>query len=492
MSTSYRNGRPEDAVSTSGPIALYPGNQHYFSYRGRPLILVSSGDIYYDLFSPRQDFREYLDTLATHRCNFTRIYPAGCTAFVPSDGTASLLPWVRLPGGLYDLDRWNPAYFDRLHAFMGHALERDVIVDACLFNGFTTAWQQINNYCWPLMPLNAANNIQGDGCRDMNQFTTLRVSSNVRRQKEYIRRICAELGRYDNLLYDTSDEPDCYGNIPADEADAWVEAMLEELRAADTRGHLIAQTHIPPLESRTGRDWCRDPRTSWTNAEYLRALKDLPSQYEIDKPFVEIETFSPGEHPAWNRWWSTMGLVVSGDVVAASRIHAWAFLVGGGGGFLEWSAQYHPGAPSDYGPQATILAQKKVLRDFLEAFDFAGMRRFTGFGGVGQEPSVTPSAWATAIAETGRQYALYLSHSSAVTVAGDWYNGYYAPDPGSHRDRVDLDLPSGSYRIDWVHPPDGALVGTSVEKHGGGTLRLETPAYEIDIALAVRRRGAAL
>ncbi len=167
-------------------------------------------------------------------------------------------------------------------------------MDACLFNGFTTAWPQINNHCWPLMPLNAANNVQGEGCRDMNLFTTLRVPGNVRRQKEYVGRICRELDRYDNLLYDTSDEPDCYGNIPADQADAWVEEMLEEMRPRTRRGHLVAQTHIPSLEGRTGRDWCRDPRTGWTNAEYLRALKDLPGQYEIGKPFVEIETLSPG------------------------------------------------------------------------------------------------------------------------------------------------------------------------------------------------------
>jgi hypothetical protein len=475
-------------VSSASPVGVHPDNPHYFVFRGEPLILVSSGDIYYDVFSPRQDFREYLDTLAAHGSNFTRIYPAGCTAFVPSDGAGSILPWVRLGNGRFDLDRWNPEFFERLHAFMRHAADRDVIVDACLFNGFTTAWPQINNHCWPLMPLNAANNVQGEGCCDMNEFTTLRDAGNVRRQKEYVAKICRELDRYDNLLYDTSDEPDCYGNIAADLADAWVEAMLEQVRSADTRGHLVAQTHIPPLEGRTGRDWCRDPRTSWTNAEYLRALKDLPGQYDIGKPYVQIETLSPGENPAWNRWWSTMGLVMTGDVVGSSRIHAWAFLVGGGAGFLEWSAQYHPGVPSDAEPQATILRQKKVLKDFLRGFDFVKMHRFAGFAGVAGEPTTSAGAWATAIAEPGAQYALYFSRSRAVTPSLDWYNGFYAPDPGQHRDRIVLEVPAGSYRLEWINPADGVAVESVALEHDGGALELPTPGYEVDVALAMRAR----
>ncbi len=124
-----------------------------------------------------------------------------------------------------------------------------------------------------------------------------------------------------------------------------------------------------------------------------------------------------------------MGLVIPGDVVSSSRIHAWAFLVGGGAGFLEWSAQYHPGVPSDAEPQATILRQKQVLREFLEGFEFVEMRRFTGFDGAGREPSTTASAWATAIAEPGRQYALYLSRSSCGHPVGRLVQRVLRPRP---------------------------------------------------------------
>ena len=83
-------------MSSTSPVGVHPDNPHYFVYRGEPLILVSSGDIYYDVFSPRQDFVEYLDTIAAYGSNFTRFYPAGCTAFVPSDGDRSILPMLIL------------------------------------------------------------------------------------------------------------------------------------------------------------------------------------------------------------------------------------------------------------------------------------------------------------------------------------------------------------------------------------------------------------
>ena len=63
-------------MAATTPIRKSPDNPHYFEYDGKPLFLISSGDIYYDVFSPNQDFREYLDTLARdgHR---SRIREAG-------------------------------------------------------------------------------------------------------------------------------------------------------------------------------------------------------------------------------------------------------------------------------------------------------------------------------------------------------------------------------------------------------------------------------
>jgi hypothetical protein len=476
-------------MAAKTPISVHPGNPHYFQYDGKPLLLISSADIYYDVYSPHQDYIGYLDLLARYSSNFTRIYPAGCTSFPPMEKGQYILPWVKTDNGKYDLDKWNPEFFRRLHHFMEHAQKKDIIVDVCMFNGFCTAWAQINNFCWPQLPWNKANNIQGEGSPEMNDFTSLKHPSNVARQREYIRKICQELDRYNNVIYDTSDEPDCFGNLPIPQSNAWVEAMLSEICAADTRHHLVAQTHIPPLES-TGKDWCRDPRITWLNAEYLCALRDFDKEYPIDKPYVLIETHSPGEDPGWDTWWSRMGLVMTcQDKVSASRIHAWAFMVAGGGGFMEWSANYCPGTPGTIEPQPTVLQQKKVLRDFLEGFDFANMRSFKRFQGVHQEPAYTETAWATAIAEPGKQYALYLSHSFAAHKGTeDWYGGFYSPAPGSYREALTLEVPPGAYLVEWVDPVSGKILESQSVAHDGGGLVLHTPGYTIDIALRILKK----
>jgi hypothetical protein len=141
-------------------------------------------------------------------------------------------------------------------------------------------------------------------------------------------------------------------------------------------------------------------------------------------------------------------------------------------------------------PQARILEQKRVLKDFLSSFDFLRMFRFTGFRGAAQEPSTTPAAWVSAIAETGRQYALYLSHSCAVLPGGDWYNGWYAPAPGDYEDQLGLDVPAGNYAIEWLDPATGGSVRRFDREHGGGWIDLRSPRYPIDIALSMRNCGS--
>ncbi len=151
---------------------------------------------------------------------------------------------------------------------------------------------------------------------------------------------------------------------------------------------------------------------------------------------------------------------------------------GGGAGFMEWSANYAPGEPSDAPPQSEILLQKKRLKDFITGFEFARMLRFTGFDGVAREPSQSAGAWATAIAEPGRQYALYLSNSYAVVTSADWYNGFYAPAPGRHRDNLGIaaewrELKEGYYVPEGRMFPMGDNRDNSHDARYFGPVRLE-------------------
>ena len=75
--------------------------------------------------------------------------------------------------------------------------------------------------------------------------------------------------------------------------------------------------------------------------------------------------------------------------------------LGGGAGFINLNGEYCRGQESGGRvTQEKIVPQKKVLRDFIESFDFVRMARFTHFSGM---PS---DAFASAIAETQRSLSM--------------------------------------------------------------------------------------
>jgi hypothetical protein len=87
------------------------------------------------------------------------------------------------------------------------------------------------------------------------------------------------------------------------------------------------------------------------------------------------------------------------------RAEGWWFMLSGGADCIYLNGEYYRG--QETGGSDThdrIVPERKILRDFMESLDLAGLARFTGVGGVPTD------AFASAIAEPGRQYALDLFH----------------------------------------------------------------------------------
>src|SRR5260370_14610974 len=56
------------------PLALHPDNPHYFLFRGKPALLVTSGEHYGAVLNLDFDYRKYLATLAADGLNLTRTF----------------------------------------------------------------------------------------------------------------------------------------------------------------------------------------------------------------------------------------------------------------------------------------------------------------------------------------------------------------------------------------------------------------------------------
>src|SRR6516164_5879347 len=88
------------------PLALHPDNPHYFLFRGKPTILVTSGEHYGAVLNADFDYVQYLDTLQASGLNLTRTFSGGTYveppgAFKIKDNTLApangryLAPWAR-------------------------------------------------------------------------------------------------------------------------------------------------------------------------------------------------------------------------------------------------------------------------------------------------------------------------------------------------------------------------------------------------------------
>ena len=198
--------------------------------------------------------------------------------------------------------------------------------------------------------------------------------------------------------------------------------------------------------------------------EQMGGMRGLDEKYGLNKPIELNETFY---YPGWYK----------GDKVAASRVEAWEFMVGGGAGFNHLNGQFTVANPrGDTPDNAQVLRALQSLKEFLEGFDFIKMHPDKSFVVSG----VPVGAYCRAISEPGHQYALYLHHSTGGR------GGAYTVTPGKYTERLVLSLPTGSYRADWVDPATGSVLRTETFEHGGGERTLTTPEHAVDIALRIR------
>src|SRR5881397_3921188 len=87
------------------PLSLHPANPHYFLFRGKPTVLISSGEHYGAVLNLDFDYVKYLETLRGNGLNLTRTFtgayvePPGAfniasNTLAPAEGRF-VCPWAR-------------------------------------------------------------------------------------------------------------------------------------------------------------------------------------------------------------------------------------------------------------------------------------------------------------------------------------------------------------------------------------------------------------
>jgi len=447
------------------PLALHPANPHYFLFRGKPTVLVGSSEHYGAVLNLDFDAGPYLDELQRRGLNLTRVF-SGTYREVPGsfnikDNTLAprpgrfACPWetffapelaAKVEG--FRLDRWNDAYFARLKSFVAEAGKRGIVVEYTLFCPL------YEDNLWAVSPMNARNNTNGVGNCPRTEVFTLKHGDLLAVQEAFVRKAVGELAGFDNVFFEICNEP-YFGGVTPD-WQARIAATIAETEKDLPRKHLIAQN----IANGSARIEHPDPRVSIFNFHYATPPAAVAENSALNRPIGDDET----------------GFRGTGDRVY--RVEAWEFLLAGGALFdhLDYSftTDHEDGTapivdPTPGGGGPALRAQFRILKDFLEGFEFVRMAPDpTSIAGVlpeGRRPSVR------ALSEKGKAYAIYFHGGSLAEVA--------------------IDLPAGRYRVEWINPRTGKVDGSRDLDHPGGRAVLRSPEYAEDLALRIVARPGA-
>lgn len=444
-------------LSAQDYIALHPKNPHYFTYQGKPLILITSAEHYGAVINLDFDYKVYLQTLKADGLNLTRTFSG---AYVEPSGAFNIArntlapapdrfiaPWPRTDtqgssGGKFDLSRWNEQYFGRLRDFVSTARDNGIIIE---FTFFCPFYEDVQ---WQVSPMNAANNINNVGTVNRNDVYTMdRNGGLLAIQEELVKKIVTELRGFGNIIYEICNEP-YFGGVTLE----WQHHIADVIVQAEKElgvGHLISQN----IANETARVDGPHPDVSVFNFHYAWPPVAVSQNYHLNKVIGDNETG------------------FDGNADSTYRREGWAFVLAGGALYnnLDYSftAQHEDGTfayPTSQpgGGSKALRRQLRYLKTFMDRIDFVSMRPdSTVISGL------SAGVTAHALVEEGKQYAVYLS--------------------GDGLEEVTLRLPSGTYAAEWLNPVTGTYRSTVNVVAKNGLARLKVPDYRLDVALRLTR-----
>ncbi|MBM7567620.1 DUF6298 domain-containing protein [Paenibacillus sacheonensis] len=484
------------------PIRVHPENNRIFEFRGQPLMLVCATEHYGAVMNRPFNFENYLADATEKKQTLTRLFVlfrefqmtinpySTCKPESPDFVT----PFKRTGPGKaidgqpkFDLDAWNPEFFDRLHRFLSLASDYGIIVEVTLLS---------NTYqpaVWDLNPLNASNNVNDVETIEWMTYNTQRNPKILAYQLAHVRKIVEETNKYDNIIYEICNEPGGQfggaesGHPSPAEVDLWQMAIRDEIRL--TEANLPNRHLIAGQEAFTYEPWEQSsdysfgdfgievvnmhplPNTTYGGKSYhmgefmskqlnLRAVRDycLATAGE-SKPLNYDEDNVASQYKDTEGW-------------TIHRKRAWTTLLSGCHyDYIDFSINIYveTGTPES---QRHIRTWLKHLSEYLHGLDLVRARPLTDV--VAEEPAHT---LAVVFGIPGEDYSIYLADERELADAG-------AGEPLETELRVRL--PEGAYRVSCYSPVTG-MGSPWIRIEGDANTRLSLPEFQHDLVVRVRK-----
>jgi hypothetical protein len=478
------------------PLRIHPDNPRYFLFRGRPLFLLTASEHYGSVINRPFDFEKYLDDAAAHKMTMTRtflLFRELQSARNPSspckpESPDYIAPFPRVGPGkaldgepIYDLDQWNPEYFDRLHRFVEAASRRGIVVELTIFS---------NTYAdniWALNPFRAENNRQHIGKVAWPEYLSLKDPELVRRQSAYARKIIDETSAYDNIYYEICNEPGggVKDHIPPADVDAWQVEMgrvvREELQRLN-RPNLIsgqqAFTYSPKFRFPFDQTYSQSLFDivnvhPLPDTEFAGTLYQLGAFMSKDLMLPEIARFCRSvflqKKPTVLDEDNTASMYRDLTGWTIHRKRAWTALFNGSHyDYIDFSITVGSEAGTPLS-RSHIRSWFQHLSEFMSSIDYlhAALADW-----VQQVPA---NVTASGLAVTDRDYVAYLADNREVTDAnaGQIISG-----------TVKLQLPPGRFEVSLYSPVGGEYSPSLLLEDGA---KLVLPAFTHDIVIRAKK-----
>ena len=471
--------------SFAQPISLHPQNPHYFLYGGKPAVLITSAEHYGAVLNAEFDYKKYLQTMHDEGMNYTRIF-AGSYGEIPgsfgieNNSLASavgsfIAPWKRVeePGLFkgekkFDLNEWNPEFFERLKDFISLADELGIVVEVTFF---CSTYQ---DNIWERNPFNPGNNINSIPVNlQRKKSNTLSNSTLTGFQQKLVEKIVTELNAFDNVFYEIQNEP---------WADDGVKVM-RTLRTLDPQPKEGDWYKWAEMASPASLEWQKLMAKTVVDTELQLPKKHLIAQnytnfmHSLDKVDQNISILNfhyvwpeaVWMNYGWNRPVSFDESGFAGSSDATYLRQAWQFMIAGGAVFNNLDYSFYVGKEDGTGTNkapgggsTNLRKQLAFLRGFIESLDFVKMQ--PDFDVVAHSPGMQVQA----ISEHGKQYAMVFTGVSTKSVK--------------------LKLPKGKFNFEFVSPYSGKTLkkGFFTQKKSG-IYELKMPEFGEMVALKITK-----
>jgi hypothetical protein len=455
----------DEAWASTGPeerIRPHPANPCYWEYRGAPVLLLGASD-QDNLFNHPDigpdGLEAHLDLLVASGGNYVR-------NTMSSRDPGNVWPFARSEGGVHDLNRWNPEYWDRLEDLLRMTHDRDIVVQIEIWDRFDFAREP-----WDQNPFNPKNSLNytaeasglpevidaHPGSRENPFFRSVpSLDDNVELleyQKAFVDRILSMALPYPHVLFTISNE--------TNESPDWSEYWAHHVRARARE--MGVEVHVTEM-------W-----DAWDLSDSMHLTTfSQPELYS----YADI---SQNNHQVGQDHWDRAQWAIHNLISDPPRPVNSVKIYGGerhGGGFDEgtrklWrnvfgglaSSRFHrvsdPERPSGLGLNSLARSHLRSLRALTEAMDV--------FRAVPRQDLLSDrdDDEAYAMAVEGREYAVYFPAGGSVL--------------------FDLTMASGPLAMRWLNILEGTW--TQTEDLEGGEVVPLAPPGEGPWAALIRRAG---